>query len=251
MTPTPITSGAPLSATPIIPDKFPICLNNEFGAPAHATTDDSTSAKEAIEYFCSANKGFPLKKGTDPDPLYQRWGISVLGVPDRQSLWIRASAEWCDEGELDEQDCTDKLKHGVSYCDPESDSTHGFEIQGKNCIVYSLQTSDSTHEGDPPWNPHVISYPPPETAMMNFTEGETPARFNVSCSGDELPGDLYPIDQVQDLVNRVCGCTTPDGGPCPYPGDEDEETIYASHDENVWLTAYERNWDWTEDGYCL
>lgn len=83
-------------------------------------------------------------------------------------MWLRASiipseSETCEDGIVWERNCVDVLTGALIECHKPGTFSHGFKGQGENSLEYILDLSASVHDGDPPWDEHVMKYPPPET----------------------------------------------------------------------------------------
>jgi hypothetical protein len=116
-----------------------------------------TSLDKAIEEYCTNNDGKDVKKG---ESVYQRWGVTDLGVPNRSSFWLRTSVTCDNQGMLkfNKDDCKEALNKGMQHCDPDSGYSHG--VTGSvGCMDYSIDLSGTTQDGNPPWAEQV-GFPP-------------------------------------------------------------------------------------------
>lgn len=160
-------------------------------------------------------------------------------------MWIRASAapyDQCGEGTIERFDCIDLLTSGLKSCDPDGKYTFGLTVQGKNCIEYSLDTSDSVHEGDPPWNQHVVSFPPGEHEPLRLRDGDKP--FDIDCVGDGLE---YAPEEVDGLIKALCH---PNGRFPEQMHPPSAAIRYGNNDGNLWVIARPNPFTWADENWC-
>lgn len=217
------------------------------------TTDGSTNARDAIEQFCKNHDGTTIQKGSDSDPTYDRWDVSGFGVTKRGSMWIRASAgpfDQCGEGKITYADCKLTLEQGLGSCtDPNNGLTNGFVGQGNECTEYSLDISDSVHDGDPPWNQHVVAYPPNEHEMVIDNPDRGPWQVTIGCGGD---GPGYTSDDVDNIINTLCN----NWSGKPFPGIAEGDWFNSGGPDqepgsgHIWMKAGFANDKWQDPGWC-
>lgn len=192
------------------------CLEKEWSADKKNTNDGSKSVEDAIKEFCKNRKGQSVKKGDDR--IYDRWDVSGWGISKRQSMWLSAKAgpfDACKEGKI-EDDCVKVLTGGMKNCDKDKPRSHGMVAQGGGCIEYAIDFSASVHEGDPPWNQHVIKYPPPEDAKSRLP----PASLDgpqIVCSKEK--GAQWKKEDADRLIEEYCGNDEPSLEYAPKPDD--------------------------------
>jgi hypothetical protein len=73
--------------------KFTCRKHSLRGPRGDKEADGATSLDKAITDYCTNNDGKEVEKG---ESVYQRWGVTDLGVPNRSSFWLR-SAITCDD----------------------------------------------------------------------------------------------------------------------------------------------------------
>jgi hypothetical protein len=188
-----------------------VCRKGDWRVPKEKTTDGSTSVRDAIKQFCKNRNGALAEKGTNHEHIYDRWDISGWGVTKRQSLWLRASSgpfSQCPKGTLEEKDCVAVLTGGLQKCDQNSDYTFGYQAQGDNCMEYSVETSASVHEGDPPWAEHVKKYPPPETLMADLYVAS--GKHKIDCFTNR--GSKWNWDDANAAIDQYCNNDLKYGG---------------------------------------
>lgn len=136
------------------------CRNHPLSAPQYdSDADGGPSVGSAINQWCGDNHG----KRPDTENIYWRWGITQLGVPNRSSFWLRATANSCDRPEsIVKDECVKSLTDGMTQCDPESVVTHGLTAS-IGCLVYDLDLSGVTRGESPPWD-EKPAFPAPEFA---------------------------------------------------------------------------------------
>ena len=79
-------------------------------------------------------------------------------------------------------------------------------------MEYALELGASVHEGDPPWNQHVIAFPPPETARSDLP----PASLDgpqIICSTERLESKGFTEDDANAAIEEYCGNDLPFGDP--------------------------------------
>jgi hypothetical protein len=193
------------------------CFDHNWAVLKEKTSDGSTSVLDAIKEFCKNRHG---ERATPDNFVYDRWDVSGFGIPKRQSMWIRASPgpyEQCQKGgAVWERNCVDVLTSAMRECHPGSPYSHGFKAQGRNCVEYMVDLSASIHEGDPPWDEHVIKYPPPETVMAYDiqppTDEKAEGKAEIYCSVRK--DSKWSWDDANKAIDQYCGNDRPyTGGP--------------------------------------
>ncbi|KAI5374378.1 hypothetical protein J4E82_006948 [Alternaria postmessia] len=138
------------------------CLNHPLDAPKRDdVASGGTSVESAIQTWCGDNDGHQFSSNSISDNVYWRWGITQLDVPDRRSFWLRAKPHGDNQqASFVKDECIAALKEGLSKCDPDSDTSHGFTAT-VGTIDYRLDLSGVTKGDSPPWDEHP-SFPAPE-----------------------------------------------------------------------------------------
>ncbi|KAF1998640.1 SGNH hydrolase [Amniculicola lignicola CBS 123094] len=221
------------------------CLGKEWLAPKHNTTDGSTPVVEAIKDFCKRRNGQTVERGQER--IYDRWDISDLGVPKRHSFWLSAMTghfSQCNKGTVIEKDCIRVLTGGMEACPAGQPVTWGMKAQGDGCIEYSIDMSAGVLEGNPPWNEHVITYPPPETLLSDMRPASE--KHQVDCSIAE--GEGYYDADAETAIEQYCSNDLPYGGHDPsmlvrVPGlnisaNVDFNKTNLHFDKEYWPTPY-------------
>jgi hypothetical protein len=144
------------------------CINSKIQAPKYDSNRDSGTGKSietAYKQFCRDNNGKSLDQLPKVDMRSQRYPITVWGIENRMSFWVRAKIIPGCEGtaRISEYDCNKKLGDGLGFCKDNSGLSAGYVAQSE-CIEYAVETSYSTRDDWPPWNPGAIapSFPPAE-----------------------------------------------------------------------------------------
>lgn len=173
------------------------CRNHQLSAPQHdGDAQGGTSMESAIKQWCEDNDG---KEVTSAREIWQRYGITELGVSDRRSFWLRASLSCGNSETMHKEICKKSLLDGMKKCDPDSSETHG-ETASLGCLDYSTDMSGVTQDDNPAWSekPH---YPPPEYAPSG--NGDGPNR--VVCYPSEIqPGSFLSEDQINEAIAAYC-----------------------------------------------
>jgi hypothetical protein len=134
------------------------CRHHPLQAPrGDNESDGATSLDAAIVQFCTDNNFKVVNKG---DNVYQRYGITELGVADRSSFWLRGAITCGNQEKMIKDDCIRALNNGMKECDTDNGYTHGLTAS-LGCLDYSIDLSGATHDDSPPWD-EKPSYPPPE-----------------------------------------------------------------------------------------
>jgi hypothetical protein len=189
-----------------------VCMETDWRAPMDKTSDGSASARDAIKEFCKKRNGQTAEKGTENEHIYDRWDISGWGVTKRQSLWLRASSgpySQCPKGTIEEKDCVSVMTDSLASCDNDSGYTYGYTVQGNNCMEYSIATSPSVHEGDPPWAAEPVKkYPPPETLMADMYLAS--GKHQIDCH--TARGGQWNWDDANAAIDSYCNNDQKNGG---------------------------------------
>jgi hypothetical protein len=139
-----------------------VCRNHALAAPrSKKDADKAISVEEAANTWCRDNDG----RDINSEGIYWRWGITKLGVTNRESFWLRA-AKTCDNpGKFNRWECKRALLDGMNKCD-KGPETHGLAAS-VGCLDYSIDFSSTTDSAHPPWvdTPDKIKFPPPEDAV--------------------------------------------------------------------------------------
>ncbi|KAH7138736.1 SGNH hydrolase-type esterase domain-containing protein [Dendryphion nanum] len=224
------------------------CRNKKWGAPKYKTTDGSTPVLAAIREFCSKRKGQTVEQGKER--IYDRWDVSGWHVTKRQSLWLSATTghfQECKKATI-EDSCEETLAGGLQACNKDTSWTQGMNAQGKNCIEYAIEISPSVHEGDPPWNEHVASFPPPETVMSSLLPYT--GKRQVDCSVPQ--GQSWDVKDAEAAIEQYCSNNEPYGG-YDMTVVKGNVTISASVKFNTTdLTGQPSYWPtpYKDEGYC-
>jgi hypothetical protein len=70
------------------------------------------------------------------------------------------------------------LAGGLKYCNGGAPETTGFIASGEECLDFEISISASIHDGDPPWDQHMVKYPPPETMMSQWDADRDPNTYS-------------------------------------------------------------------------
>lgn len=173
---------------------------------------EGTSVDDAYDEWCDSIAGVKVYDKPNENILYKRWGYAEWGVPNRHSFWLKAmyvDRDGCQGWEeIHKHNCKAAMRVGMETCANGSPRTLGMSIPGKGCVDYSIHISDGVHEGSPPWNDHVVGYPPPESALSpdyNYS--------NLTCGTDYVsgvkPGARVNRKDIDAVVNQWC---SGDGG---------------------------------------
>jgi hypothetical protein len=179
------------------------CLQKEWTASKETTTDGSTPVKAAIEEFCKNHNGQKIEKRGDR--IYDRWDVSGLGILKRSSVWLSATTgpfNQCDKGTIEDKDCIAVLSSAMNSCDKDQLYTAGVLAQGEGCIEYAIEVSSSIHEGDPPWDQHVKSFPPPETVRSDISPASL-VDSQIVCSKER--GSTWSTEDAEAAIEEYCG----------------------------------------------
>lgn len=175
---------------------------------------DSIPAFHRITKFCTDNHGATVEKDA-PKDIYIREDVSGLGIPKRQSYWIRANAgpfDQCQTGTIDKQDCIAVLYNAINKCDS-GDFTYGARAQGDGCVQYTFDISDVITDGEPPWGELKVHYPGIERQELHPNAKEDPTPWtpcpnnadcqlnNVACRG-EGPG--FTLEDADKAIEDFC-----------------------------------------------
>jgi hypothetical protein len=181
------------------------CLKGKWGAPRgeqeiKKAGVGGTSVDSAYNQWCQEIDGKEVKDQLVLDTLYDRWGFSDLNVPDRHSFWLRAKyakREGCQgTGTAKADICKEAIQKAMETCAPSSGFTQGFIAKPEGCVDYSVEISGSVHEGSPPWDDHVVNFPPSED-----TEAQSGGTNIPSCSS--IAGIKHRVAKVADLEKAI------------------------------------------------
>jgi hypothetical protein len=190
------------------------CLNHPLDAPkTDKAASGGTSVESAIQAWCSDNDGHQFTSNSISDNVYWRWGITQLDVTDRRSFWLRANPNGNNQqASFVKDECIAALTEGLSKCDPESDTSHGFTAS-VGTIDYSLDLSGVTINDSPPWNEHP-SFPAPEQATAKGKKGpQAPKCLN---ENKYATGPFVNPDDLERAIDYWCVDNTEITGFGPY-----------------------------------
>jgi len=122
------------------------------------------------------------------------------------------------------------MKVGMDTCSSGEPRTQGMSIPGKGCVDYSIHISDSVHDESPPWNDHIVRFPPPASALLDGVE-------ELTC-GSDVRGRVTQGD-IEEVIKRRCR------GDGVFDGNAHIGPLYfdAEYNINPWAyPKYDQKW---------
>ncbi|KAF1993563.1 hypothetical protein P154DRAFT_582692 [Amniculicola lignicola CBS 123094] len=203
------------------------CLWSDFSAPKNKMEDGSTSEEQ----------------------IFNGWYVSRFDIKQRGSMWISGAAaafDQCKEGTVKEDDCRSVLTRGVKQCYKSDTVTHGITAHDENCIDYAIEFSSSIHEDDPPWNQHIISYPPPDEIKSELSPAAID-RPEVVCSKER--GGKWTKEDADAAIEQHCGNDLPFGKADEYT-EKGSVKISASFQDSTEKRGFSGPYPEDKKGYC-